>query len=112
MPIYEYRCNRCKREFSQLLLNTKEIRNVFCQFCQSKSLTRLLSSFRVHQTEESRLGQLDTSKPRTESFYKDSRNVGLWSKKRLREMGVNLGDNLDEIVERGRTGKILEDHTK
>jgi hypothetical protein len=66
----------------------------------------------VHQTEESRLASFDPSKPRGEDFYRDSRNVGLWTKKRMKEMGVDLGPKLDEIVEKGRTGKILEDYNK
>ena len=75
-------------------------------------MRRLLSSFSVHQREEARLADLDTSRPRGEDFYKDSRNVGLWAKKRMREMGVDLGSQMDEIVEKGRTGKILEEYEK
>jgi hypothetical protein len=71
-----------------------------------------LSSFSYHQTEESRLAHFDTSKPKEESFYKDSRNVGLWAKKRMKELGVDLGSKMDEIVEKGRTGKILDDYDK
>ena len=112
MPIYEYRCNRCKKEFGQLFLRTRDAKGVRCKFCGSQDLTRLLSSFRVHQTEESRLANFETSKPRGDDFYKDSRNVGLWTKKRMRQMGVDLGPKLDEIVERGRSGKILEDYEK
>jgi putative FmdB family regulatory protein len=112
MPIYEYRCNRCKKEFSQLFLNPKEIDNPRCKFCNSRNLTKLLSSFSVHQTEESRLTSFDTSKPRGDDFYKDSRNIGLWSKKRMRELGVDLGPKMDEIVERGRTRKILDEYSK
>lgn len=112
MPIYEYRCNRCKKEFSQLFLNTKEIDDPRCKFCNSRNVTKLLSSFSVHQTEESRLTSFDTSKPRGDDFYKDSRNIGLWSKKRMRELGVDLGPKMDEIVERGRTGKILDEYSK
>lgn len=112
MPIYEYLCNHCKREFSVLILSVREKKEIRCKFCNGEDLTRLLSSFRVHQTEESRLADFDTSKPRGEDFYRDSRNVGLWAKKRLREMGVDLGPKLDEIVEKGRTGKILEDYEK
>jgi putative FmdB family regulatory protein len=112
MPIYEYRCNRCKKEFSQLFLNPKEIDNPRCKFCNSRNVTKLLSSFSVHQTEESRLTSFDTSKPRGDDFYKDSRNIGLWSKKRMRELGVDLGPKMDEIVERGRTGKILDEYSK
>jgi len=110
MPIYEYRCNKCEKEFSQLILNPKEIGQVRCKFCNSSNLTKLLSSFSVHQTEESRLSSFDTSRPRGDEFYKDSRNVGLWAKKRMRELGVDLGPKMDEIVEKGRTGKILDQY--
>jgi putative FmdB family regulatory protein len=110
MPIYEYRCNRCKKEFSLLILNLKENRKSQCPTCHSRNLTRLLSPFSVHQTEESRLANFDTSKPRGDDFYKDSRNIGMWAKKRMRELGTDLGPKMDEIVEKGRTGKILDEY--
>ncbi len=110
MPIYEYQCNRCLREFSSLLLHLGKRGRLACKFCGSRNIKRLLSRFSVHQTEESRLARFDTAKPRGEDFYKDSRNIGLWAKKRLREMDVDLGSKMDEIVEKGRTGKILDDH--
>jgi len=112
MPIYEYRCNQCNREFGELFLNPNEIKKARCKYCHSLNLTRLISSFSVHQTEESRLAQFDTSKPRGDEFYKDSRNVGLWAKKRMKELGVDLGSKMDEIVEKGRTGKILDEYDK
>ena len=112
MPIYEYRCNRCKKEFSQLFLNPKEAVEVSCKFCKGGNLTKLLSSFSVHQSEESRMASFDTSKPKGDNFYKDSRNIGLWAKKRTKELGVDLGPKLDEIVEKGRTGKILDEYNK
>jgi hypothetical protein len=58
------------------------------------------------------LSSFDTSKARGDDFYKDSRNVGLWAKKRMKELGVDLGSKMDEIVEKGRTGKILDDYKK
>jgi putative FmdB family regulatory protein len=110
MPIYEYRCNRCKKVFSLLFLNAREVQEVKCAFCRGKDLTRLLSSFRVHQTEASRLKDLDTSKRPPDDFYNDPRNIGLRTKKRMHELGVDLGPKLDEIVEKGRTGKILDEY--
>lgn len=110
MPIYEYRCNRCKKVFSLFFLNTREVQEAKCTFCNGKDLTRLLSSFRLHQTETSRLKDLDTSKRPADDFYKDSRNIGLRTKKRMNELGVDLGPKLDEIVEKGRTGKILDEY--
>jgi len=112
MPIYEYRCNQCHKEFSRLFLNSKKNNKVRCEYCHSFNLTKLISSFSVHQTEESRLAHFDTSKPRGDDFYKDSRNIGLWAKKRMKEMDVDLGSKMDEIVEKGRTGKILDEYNK
>ncbi len=112
MPIYEYRCNQCNKEFSELILNPKGIKKVCCRYCHSRNLTRLVSSFSIHQTEESRLSNFDTSKPKGDDFYKDSRNIGLWAKKRTKELGVDLGSKMDEIVEKGRTGRILDDYNK
>jgi putative FmdB family regulatory protein len=110
MPLYEYRCKRCNKEFSELFLRMSDSRPIQCRFCGSKSVARLLSSFSYHQTEDSRLADFDTSKPRSEGFYKDSRNVGLWTKKRMKQLGVDLGPKMDEIVEKGRTGKILDEY--
>lgn len=110
MPIYEYYCNQCQRDFSYLLMNSREWRRVRCKFCNGREVKRLLSSFAVHQTEKFRLANLDTSKRPGEAFYKDSRNIGLTAKKKMQELGVDLGPKMDEIVERGRTGKILDDY--
>jgi putative FmdB family regulatory protein len=110
MPIYEYRCNRCKKVFSRLFLNVRNASQPTCRFCNGKDLTRVLSSFSVHQTEQSRLDNLDAAKRPTDEFYRDSRNVGLWTKKRMKQLGVDLGPQLDEIVEKGRSGKIFDEN--
>jgi len=68
-----------------------------------------MSSFSVAFSEASRLDAFDTSKPRDESFYRDSRNVGLWAKKRAREMGADLGPGFDATVEKARSGKLIKD---
>jgi hypothetical protein len=80
--------------------------------CTSADLTRLLSRFSYHQSEESRVEAFNTKRLRDDTFYKDSRNIGLWAKKRTRELGVDLGGKFDEVVEKARTGKILEDYEK
>lgn len=72
-------------------------------------MKRVMSSFAVVESESSRLASFDASKPRDESFYRDSRNVGLWAKKRAKEMGVDLGPKFDATVEKARSGKLIKE---
>jgi putative FmdB family regulatory protein len=110
MPIYEYECSACGRITSALILKPEEEAALSCAHCGRPRPRRILSRFSVHKTEAQRLAEFDTRAPRDDSFYKDSRNIGLWAKKRAQELGADLGDRFDEVVERGRTGKILEDY--
>jgi hypothetical protein len=80
-----------------------------CPECGSSRMKRVMSSFAVVESESSRLASFDASKPRDESFYRDSRNVGLSAKKRLKEMGVDLGSKFDATVEKARSGKLIKE---
>jgi len=110
MPIYEYHCQACDREQSLLFLNQREAaKSPRCKYCDSRRMTRLISRCTYHQSEAARLDNFDASTPRDESFYRDARNVGLWAKKRAKEMGADLGSQFEETVEKARSGKVLDD---
>ena len=111
MPIYEYECAACGLTASHVVLGSECLEHAQCPDCGSSDTHRVMSSFAVMESEAARLDNFDTSKRRDESFYRDSRNVGLWAKKRAREMGVDLGSKFDETVERARTGKLIKDMT-
>lgn len=44
MPMFEYRCNRCGREFERLVIGNRE---VDCPGCGSADLRKLFSVFAV-----------------------------------------------------------------
>jgi putative FmdB family regulatory protein len=111
MPIYEYECAACGHTASHVVLGSEELRHPDCPSCGSSQTRRVMSSFAVMESEAARLNNFDTSRPRDESFYRDSRNVGLWAKKRARQMGVDLGSKFEETVEQARTGKLVKDMT-
>jgi len=110
MPIYEYQCKTCGGISSILILKAKDEQKIYCVHCRGPKLERVMSRFAIHKTEGQRLAEFDPNATRDDSFYKDDRNIGLTAKKRLRQLGVDLGSSFDEKVERARSGKILDDY--
>jgi putative FmdB family regulatory protein len=110
MPIYEYECEDCGRITSALVMKAEEEEDVRCEACDSDSLVRIMSRFALHRSESDRLNDFDTSKQYGDDFYKDDRNIGMWAKKRTKELGVDMGSDLDEIVDKARSGKVLDDY--
>lgn len=49
MPIFEYRCTKCKEEFEELVLNSNE--EISCPKCKSKKIEKKPSVF-AHQSDE------------------------------------------------------------
>src|ERR1700730_3791075 len=109
MPIYEYECATCRRVSSHVILGSRRSKHPPCAYCGAARTRRVMSSFAVVANESARLADFDTRRPRDESFYRDSRNVGLWAKKRAREMGVDLGTKFEETVEKARSGKLVKE---
>ncbi len=101
MPIYEYRCNQCRRKTSVLVRSFSTSSAPTCEACGSGDVSRVMSRFAYHRSESDRLADLDTGKQPGEDYYRDSRNVGLWAKKRAQELGVDdvLKPHFDEIVD-------------
>jgi putative FmdB family regulatory protein len=109
MPIYEYECGRCGALGSLNVMGSERLSIPACSRCGSSKTRRVMSTFAMVESEASRLDRFDPAQPRGESFYKDSRNVGLWAKKRARQIGVDLGPKFEATVEKARSGKLIKD---
>jgi len=111
MPIYEYACRRCKREFQTLIMSASDEDALACPTCGSRQWDRLISRVAYHQSEKDRLDSYDPVGRHSDSFYKDSRNIGLQAKKRAQQMGVDLGSGFESKLEKLRTdpGSVLKD---
>jgi putative FmdB family regulatory protein len=44
MPIYEFKCNECNKQFETLLTSTAKISEVSCPGCQSKNIKKTISA--------------------------------------------------------------------
>ena len=111
MPLHEYACKQCGRKDTRLVLKKGDEEALRCRHCGSDQLKRLISRVAIHRTEADRLAALDTRKQPDESYYSDNRNIGLRAKKRMKELGVDLGDAFEEKLEKARTTTNIEDLT-
>jgi len=111
VPIYEYLCQECGREFQYLVLKKEDEDTLACPGCKGRTLKRLVSRVSYHVSDQDRLAAFDPDAPRDDAFYKDTRNIGLHAKKRARQMGVDLGSGFEAKLDRLRTdpGKVFDD---
>lgn len=49
MPIYEYQCQSCERDFEHFVRSLESKEPVVCPHCQGKRVERRLSVFAAHQ---------------------------------------------------------------
>ena len=112
MPIYEYQCLSCGNEFQKIILKQEEEKELLCPDCGNQNIKRLISRAAYHVSDGDRLAGFDANARQPDSFYRDSRNIGLSAQKRAQEMGVDLGKGFNEKLEKLRTdpGSVLKDN--
>ena len=45
MPIYEYQCQKCKKQFEVVTMSMSEKPNAVCPKCKSKKISKVMSKF-------------------------------------------------------------------
>lgn len=107
MPIYEYRCKKCNKISSFLLLRTTEEIDPQCKHCGSKDLAKVISRVAVLKSEEQRLeSMLDPSK-----FSDLDENDPGSVERVMRRMGKELGDELGEGFEESMEEALSQEST-
>ncbi len=105
MPIYEYRCNQCKKRMSFLLLRADQQRTLSCTFCKSPDLTRLFSRFATARSEESRLGSLADPGNLAGLDENDPKSMARWMKKMGKELGEDAGEDFESEIDKAVSGE-------
>jgi putative FmdB family regulatory protein len=108
MPLYEYRCNNCRRRVT-LLRSLSETSTPRCPMCQGEDLTKLISRVAVLRSEESRLEGLADPSSLGDLDENDPRSVARWMRKMSEETGEDMGPEFDEMVGRLEAGENPED---
>ncbi len=108
MPIYEYRCNGCRRRVT-LLRGFSDSSVPRCPRCDSAELERLISRVSVIRSEESRLDNLTDPSSMAGLDESDPRSVARWMRKMSAETGEDMGPEFDEMVTRLEAGESPEE---
>ncbi|MGB6838502.1 MAG: zinc ribbon domain-containing protein [Dehalococcoidia bacterium] len=107
MPIYEFKCADCGRLSS---IFTKSVGKEFeatCQHCGGRNLSRAVSRFAYHRSEQAVLGQYGAEPKRVED-YKDPRQIGRWTERKFKEYGLELPEKAREMIDAAREGELPE----
>ena len=110
MPIYEYKCSACGAIQSVLVQGFKNPDELTCDGCGSTDLKRIISRVNYLQSGSDRLSSYDPASRHSDSFLKDSRNIGLHAEHMLKQSGVKPTEEFKTKLERLRTdpGSVIK----
>src|SRR3990172_3587122 len=97
MPIYEFRCQRCRRRSSVFTRSIGGVAEAVCSHCGSREMSRLISKVAVLRSgddafaglDESSLGDVDENDPRS---------MARWLRQMSRQAGEPLGAGMEAGV--------------
>ncbi len=114
MPIYEYRCQHCHRRVALFFRTMSEAADAtpVCPYCGSERLIRRISRVAVMKSEESRLESMMDTDFLSGLDENDPRSLARFMRKMSDELGEDLGDEFEEVVDRLDAGESPEEIEK
>jgi putative FmdB family regulatory protein len=110
MPIYEYRCQDCRRRVSIFYRSFSDIQdNPACPRCGGVHLSRLISRVAVVRSEDSRLDDLSDPSMLDGLDEEDPKSMARWMRKMSAETGEEMPPEFDEVVDRLESGQSPEE---
>lgn len=107
MPIYEYSCTACKARTSVFVRSIGSEVSATCESCGSQELERIISRVAYHRSGQTRLEEAGPPQFNpTDDYYKDPRNIGRWAEKRLSDMGMDMPDEAQQMIDAAREGEL------
>ena len=99
MPLYEYRCQDCRRRSTILVRSINNPTGAACDHCGSSNMNRLISKFSFRRSWGSSLDWApDTGYPENID-NEDPREVAGWMRRMQQEMGGEVTPEFDAMVD-------------
>lgn len=99
MPIYEFVCQDCRKRFSVLCAIADRPDHPACEHCGRPNTERLVSRFRTLRSEEAIMESLADPSALSGLDENDPATIARWAKKMAREMGEDMGDEIESLAE-------------
>lgn len=109
MPFYEYKCQACGKP-ARLFMSFAEYdeKQPTCPHCNSADMRRLISRVAVAKSEDARMDSLMDDNALAGLDEEDPRALGQFMRKMSSEMGEDMGDEFEEVVDRLEKGESPE----
>ena len=107
MPVYEYHCQQCGRQFSRFFWKISDAEDSACR-CGSTQLEQLVSRVNMVRSEETRMESLADPSQWGDLDENDPKSMARMMKKLGSEMGEDLGPEFNEVVDRLEAGEDPE----
>ena len=108
MPIYEFRCDRCRRRTSVFTRGIGGDVDAVCSHCGSRKMSRLISRVAVLHSEDDMFAGLDESSL-ADVDENDPRSMARLVRGMSRQMGEPLDAQMEAELERMEAGEMPDD---
>jgi putative FmdB family regulatory protein len=112
MPIYEYRCNSCRRRVDIFVQGFSPPENPSCTKCGSKELSRIYSAFAVRKSKQDRSVYddiLSDGKLTRGLMHNDPRALAEWTRRMSRAADEDITPESQEIMDKLDRGEDISE---
>ena len=105
MPVYQFRCLKCKKKFEKTISYQKYGKIlVSCPFCKSDDTQRLIKAARINLSKDSIKPYLDDPASFSD-LENDPQSMGKVMRKMSEQTGEKMEPEFNEVVERLEKGQ-------